>query len=103
MIHSGTRAYTVDHTVNSLEIIGSGSTPINGFIGNVLGDIFSTGESTFSGNVDFTGALVTGLLATPSGNLLGNLYGNVIGDVTGNLTGNLVGDVTGNLMGNVDR
>ena len=55
MISSGTRAQTVDHTVNTINIIGSGFNPINGFIGNVTGDIFSTGESYFSGDVDFTG------------------------------------------------
>ena len=108
-----TRALTHDQRLSTLDIIGSGINPINGFIGNVTGDITSSGSSYFTGIVNFSGATVFGLLATPSGNVIGNLYGNVygmsfgnlignvLGDVIGDVTGNLVGLVNGNLIGNV--
>lgn len=79
-------------------------------LGDIAGDINSSGLSTFSGNVDFTGATVSGLanlhsnvVGNITGDLFGNLHGAIIGDTvaTGNIYATLIGSVYGPVFGNL--
>ena len=75
------------------------------FVGNLAGNVNSSGVSTFSGGLignvtgnltgNVTGNINSSGVSTFSGGLLGNLTGNLTGNVTGNLTGNVTGNVTG--------
>ena len=60
-----------------------------GIVGDVQGDITSTGNSFFSGTVNLNTATVF---------LPDSITTDVIGNVTGNLTGNVDGDVNGSLF-----
>lgn len=103
------------------------ATATSNFIGNLSGDVASTGVSTFNSistgtlqttgnvtvsnaNVSVSGGNLTVNPGTPSnpfyiiGNLVGNIQGAVV-DSEGNTViddaGSLVGDITGNVTGNV--
>ena len=103
------------------------ATATSNFIGNLSGDVSSTGVSTFNSistgtlqttgdvtvsnaDVSISGGNLTVNPGTPSnpfyiiGNLVGNIQGSVV-DSSGNTViddaGGLVGDITGNVTGNV--
>jgi len=79
------------------------STFSGGILGNVTGNINSSGVSTFSGGIlgNVTGNINSSGVSTFSGGILGNVTGNLTGNVTGNLTGNVTGNLTGNVTGNL--
>ena len=105
-----------DLTVNRLEatefvgditgnVTGNVAGDLDGYIrdtnGNVLlnndhgnagfgGNIFSSGASSFSGSVNFTGATISGFSGDTAGTHTGNVVGNVTGNVVGNIEGNIL-------------
>jgi hypothetical protein len=54
------------------------------------GNISSSGASSFSGSVDFTGATISGFSGDTAGTHTGNVVGNVTGNVVGNIEGNIL-------------
>ena len=83
---------TLDGDVKG-SLFGEDSTPlVDAIASRIVGPIETSQTAVFTGNVDLTGATVTGDL---TGNLTGNVTGNVSGDVTGDLTGNVF-DGSGN-------
>jgi cytoskeletal protein CcmA (bactofilin family) len=86
-ITSNTIAGTLDGDVKG-SVFGEDSTPlIDAIASRIVGPIETSENAVFTGNVDLTGATVTGDV---TGDLTGNVTGNVTGDVTGDLTGNIV-------------
>jgi hypothetical protein len=68
-------------------VYSSGIVTATGFVGDVTGNINSSGVSTFSGGIQ--------------GNVTGNLTGNVTGNVTGNINSSGVSTFSGGILGNV--
>lgn len=69
-----------------------------GVVGDLQGDITSTGNSFFTGSVDMAGATVL-LPDAIEADVTGDLTGNVTGNVIGNVTGNVDGDINGSIFG----
>ena len=85
-ITTNTIAGTLDGDVKG-SVFGEDSTPlVDAIASRIVGPIETSQTAVFTGNVDLTGATVTG---------------DVTGDLTGNVTGDLTGDVNGNLNGNI--
>jgi hypothetical protein len=110
--------FSVDATTGNVN--ATGILTASSFFGNIVGNINSSGVSTFFGGTignvtgNVTGNINSSGVSTFSGGILGNVTGNVnssgvstfsggiLGNVTGNVTGDVTGDVTGNVTGNIN-
>ena len=91
---------TTSATLTYLYVSGV-TTSVNGFSGNLSGNVYSIGLSTFSGGIagNVTGNVNSTGLSTFSGGISGNVTGNLSGNVNSTglstFSGGIVGNVTG--------
>ena len=94
----------IEGNINSSGVSTFSGGILGNVTGNVTGNINSSGVSTFSGGLigNVTGNINSSGVSTFSGGLIGNVTGNINSSGISTFSGGILGNVTGNVTGNIN-